>query len=296
MSGVLTNPSRASLYQKYLEWCEGNGEKPLASKVAGKKFSEIGIESKQTRTGGGKREWQYILDRSKIVAMIREKVGDIEEFSDIPQPKAPKADELPTNESTEIPVFNIPEITPSKMAPPQPEKKVDKWDNTTQNLFDHMRDEEPVTSTSGTSETSKPLEPVINKPEVSKPSKSIKPSSNEVSSAILLSRTQREQRLRKWAIDHGEDPDVFVTITEKDIRLSHEYRDRMMSDADAVDFAKEDGMDVNDIFYMSRRERLISEEIYLRNQEDVGKPRAYVYDNEEWRKGINILQENGHLW
>ncbi|GBC54096.2 highly derived D5-like helicase-primase [Rhizophagus irregularis DAOM 181602=DAOM 197198] len=33
--------SRTSLYQKYLEWCEENGEKLLTSKVAGKKFSEI---------------------------------------------------------------------------------------------------------------------------------------------------------------------------------------------------------------------------------------------------------------
>ncbi|RIB24299.1 hypothetical protein C2G38_2032006 [Gigaspora rosea] len=41
-----------------------------------------------------------------------------------------------------------------------------------------------------------------------------------------------------------------------------------MSDADAIEFAKENGIDVNKIFYMSKRERLISEEIYLRNFED----------------------------
>ncbi len=87
-----------------------------------------------------------------------------------------------------------------------------------------------------------------------------------------------------------------MTITEKDVRVSHEYRDRIMSDADVVNFAKEDGMDVNDIFYMSRRERLISEEIYLRNFEDAGKSRTYVYDDKEWQKGISILQENGYLW
>ena len=69
-----------------------------------------------------------------------------------------------------------------------------------------------------------------------------------------------------------------------------------MSDADAVDFAKENGMDVNDIFYMSRRERLISEEIYLRNLKDAGKSQIYVYNDEEWQKGISILQENGYLW
>ena len=155
----------------------------------------------------------------------------------------------------------------------------------------------PVTSTSGTSgtsETSKTPEPVINEPRTSKLS-DFKPI-NEVSSAILPARTQHEERLRKWAIDHSEDPDVFVTITEKDIRVSYEYQDRMMSDADAINFAKENGMDINDIFYMSRRERLISEEIYLCNLEDVGKSQTYVYDDEEWQKSISILQENGYLW
>ncbi|PKK60710.1 hypothetical protein RhiirC2_718919 [Rhizophagus irregularis] len=66
------------LYQKYLEWCGENGEKLLTSKVAGKKFSEIGIESKQVQT-------QYILDCPKIVAKLHESgLNDIEEFSDIP--------------------------------------------------------------------------------------------------------------------------------------------------------------------------------------------------------------------
>ncbi|GET03399.1 highly derived D5-like helicase-primase [Rhizophagus clarus] len=306
----IASPSRTLLYQKYLEWCGENGEKPFSNNIAGKKFSDIGIESKQARTGGGKREWQYILDRSKIVAKLRESgLGDMEEFSeDTPQP------DLPENETTDIPIFNVPENVPSKIIPPQPEenlpprdKKADKQDDLTQALFDYVAEDTraPVASTgpegtiSGTSETSKPLELEIDKPEVSKPSAQaqyIKPSSNELSSTILLARQEREERLRKWAIDHGEDPDIFVTITEKDIKLSHEYRDRMMSDADAVDFAKEDGMNVDDIFYMSRRERLISEEIYLRNFENAGKPRTYVYDDEEWQKGISILQENGHLW
>ncbi|RGB40463.1 hypothetical protein C1646_753307 [Rhizophagus diaphanus] len=43
-----------------------------------------------------------------------------------------------------------------------------------------------------------------------------------------------------------------------------------MSDTDAVNFVKEDGINVNDIFYMSRKERLISEEIYFCNFENVG--------------------------
>jgi hypothetical protein len=226
----------------------------------------------------------------------------MDEFSDIPQP------DLPENETTDIPIFNVPETIPQKIILPQPEKntpspntskdkKASNQNDSTQALFDYVTEDTraPVASTSGTSKTSKRPEPVIDEPETSKSPKPIK-SSNEVSSAILLNRAQREQRLRKWAIDHGEDPDVFVIITEKDVRLSHEYRDRMMSDADAIDFAKEDGIDVNEIFYMSRRERLISEEIYLRNFENAGKPRIYVYDDEEWQKGISILQEKGHLW
>ncbi|GBC49033.1 highly derived D5-like helicase-primase [Rhizophagus irregularis DAOM 181602=DAOM 197198] len=303
----VAKPSCTSLYQNYVEWCGGNGEKPFSNNILGKKFSQINIERK--RGSGRKREWQYILDRSKIVAKLRESgLGDMEEFSDIPQP------DLPTNETTDIPIFNVPEtvlegpVIPPKITPPQTkmstpppstkkDKKANKQDDSTQALFDYGAEDTRalVASTSGTPETSKRPEPVIDEPENSKPPKPIK-SSNEVSSAILLNRVQREQCLRKWAIDHGEDPDVFVTITEKDIRLSHEYRDRMMSDADAVDFAEEDGMNVNDIFYMSRRERLISEEIYLRNFENAGRPRTYVYDDKEWQKGISILQENGHLW
>jgi hypothetical protein len=54
-----------------------------------------------------------------------------------------------------------------------------------------------------------------------------------------------------------------MTITEKDVNLSQEYRDRMMADAEVIEFARENKMDLNDLFYMTRRERLISEEIYL---------------------------------
>ncbi|PKC53148.1 hypothetical protein RhiirA1_479906 [Rhizophagus irregularis] len=137
-----------SLYQKYLEWYGKNGEKLLTSKVAGKRFSEIGIKSKQVQTGGGKREWQYILNRSKIVAKLCESsLGDIEEFSDIPQP------DLPKNKITDIRIFNVPENISLKIILPQPErqadrkntplpnisknKKADKQDDLTQTLFDY---------------------------------------------------------------------------------------------------------------------------------------------------------------
>ena len=87
-----------------------------------------------------------------------------------------------------------------------------------------------------------------------------------------------------------------MTITEKDVNLSQEYRDRMIADAEVIEFARENKMDPNDLFYMTRRERLISEEIYLWEFEDVGKPRKYIYDDKGWQKNISILQENGMLW
>src|SRR5207248_2858014 len=149
---------------------------------------------------------------------------------------------------TDIPIFNVPEITPSKIAPLQPEKKLpprdkkaDKQDDSTQALFNYLTEDTraPVASTSGISgafETSKTPESLINKPKVSKPPESNKSSNevmnlspketsvkhdslkpiNQVSSAILLTRQQREDYLRKRAVELGEDSDVFVTITEKD--------------------------------------------------------------------------------
>ena len=87
-----------------------------------------------------------------------------------------------------------------------------------------------------------------------------------------------------------------MTITEKDVNRSQEYRDRMMADAEVIEFTRENKMNPNDLFYMTRRERLISEEIYLREFEDVGKPREYIYNDKEWQKNVSILQENAMLW
>src|SRR5581483_8205663 len=211
------------VYQDYLEWCGCNGEKPLTSKVAGKKFSLISIDRARSRDNGV-RVYQYILDHSKIVAKLRESgLGDMEEFSDTPQ------DELPANEATDIPIFNIPETIFQKIIPPQTkmstpspntskDKKASNQDDSTQALFDYVTEDTRalVASTSGTSDTSKRPEPVIDKPEtiellesnkpISKNTNTLpketnvkpdlsKPSSNELSSAILLSRAQREERL-----------------------------------------------------------------------------------------------------
>src|SRR5277367_6574098 len=92
-----------------------NGEKPYNSAILGKKFSLIGIDRTRSRDNGV-RVYQYILDRSKIVAKLRESgLGDMEEFSDIPQ------SDLPENETTDIPIFNVPEIIPPKIIPARKE-------------------------------------------------------------------------------------------------------------------------------------------------------------------------------
>ena len=99
----IDKPNCKELYQEYLEWCGGNGEKPFSSAILGKKFSQIGIDRTRLQNNG-KREYHYILDHSKIVARLRELgLGDMEEFSDISQ------DDLPENEITDIPIFNVPE-------------------------------------------------------------------------------------------------------------------------------------------------------------------------------------------
>src|SRR2546430_53168 len=66
----------ASLYQVYCTWCDINNKELLNNTVLGKRFSYIGITRNQARVGGGKREWRYILDRSKIMNMIHELFGD----------------------------------------------------------------------------------------------------------------------------------------------------------------------------------------------------------------------------
>src|SRR2546423_4789700 len=75
----VAKPSCTSLYQNYVEWCEGNGEKLFSNNILGKKFSQINIKRK--RASGEKREWQYILNRFKIIVKLREfGLDDMEEF------------------------------------------------------------------------------------------------------------------------------------------------------------------------------------------------------------------------
>ena len=45
--GSVVELSKKALYQKYLEWCGKNGEKPFSNNILGKKFSDINIGRKQ---------------------------------------------------------------------------------------------------------------------------------------------------------------------------------------------------------------------------------------------------------
>ena len=310
------------VYQDYLEWCGSNGEKPLTSKVAGKKFSLISIDRTHSRDNGV-RVYQYILDHSKIIAKFCESgLGDIEEFSDTPQPNLPK------NETADIPIFNVPEIIPPKIIPTLPEKntpppntskdkKADKKSDVTQDLFDYVTEQteapvisrDPEGTTSGTSETSKTPEPVIDEHETSKHPESIEPICevvnmspketmgfqrdrptdspkpiNQVSSAILLARQQRKDHLRKRAVELGEDLDVFVTITEKDRLDSIAFRDRMETDSQMCGYAKEMEEDPKEHMDMTIRERLIEEEIIHRSLEDDGVAISWLNTDRNGKK------------
>ncbi len=218
----IDRPYHTNLYQEYLAWCENNGEKLFADSILGKKFSLIGI-NRVCLQSGRKRDYHYILDRFKIIVKLRKSdLDDIEEFSNTSQA------DLPANKITDIPIFNMLETISLKIILPQPEKnaslssnkKADKQDDLTQTLFDYMAEqaEALIASTSETSEifkTSELSELLIDKPEASKPSKFIEPSNKEAS-FTFLARQQREDRLRKRVVKLGEDPDIFVTITEKD--------------------------------------------------------------------------------
>ncbi|PKY30168.1 hypothetical protein RhiirB3_447115 [Rhizophagus irregularis] len=254
----ITNPKCNELYHEYTEWCGDNSEKPFTSNILGKKFSQIGVEHKQLRNGR-KREWCYVLDRSKIVAKLRESVGDIEEFSDIPQPDL-------ENETAEIPVFNIPE----------------KRDDSSQA-------KNPMASKSDTSAVNEP--PQIIKSAVARPK-----SEHVVSPNPNPARAQREERLRKKAIELGENPVKFITITDEDKRESITFRYRMEGDARMCEYARGDDEDPHEHMEMTVRERLIGEEIIRRKYEDEGETSSWLDTDEEWRKVITILQENGMMW
>ncbi|PKY58576.1 hypothetical protein RhiirA4_480603 [Rhizophagus irregularis] len=258
--------SSTSLYQHYLEWYEENGEKPLTNNILGQKFAQISIDK---------------LHESGL--------GDMEEFSDISQP------DLPENETADIPIFNVPETVlegptiSQKIIPPQPEKnlrprgkKVNKQDDSTQALFDYVIEHAkvPIASTSKTSETSNPSE-----------------SNNLLRPVVKKSaRRQRENCLRKRAVELGENPDVFVTITEKDRLDSITFRDRMETDSQMCGYAEKVEEDPKEYMDMTVQERLIGEEIICHSLEKDGITSSWLDTDEEWKKTVSTLQENGMLW
>ncbi|CAJ0642949.1 923_t:CDS:1 [Entrophospora sp. SA101] len=185
----IEKPICGNLYQNYITWCESNGEGRISNNKFGGFLPPIGIEKKQVRVNG-KRESIYIIDRSKIVAKLRESIGDIEEFLDTPEA------ETFTNTSTDIPVFDISEITPT-----EPEKKISESSTTdhikkgknvspaspitnmTQDLFDSITNESPVASPSKSTDISLPpeIEHVESVDDRSEPaSEIIKPANDEV--------------------------------------------------------------------------------------------------------------------
>ncbi|RIB22894.1 hypothetical protein C2G38_2033205 [Gigaspora rosea] len=111
-----------------------------------------------------------------------------------------------------------------------------------------------------------------------------------------MSRAQRKECLRKRSIDLGEDPDIFVTITEKDRLDSIAFRYKMEMDARMCGFAKESEENPGENMEMTVRERLIVEEIIRCDLEKKGITSSWLDTDEEWQKNISILQENGILW
>ena len=119
---------------------------------------------------------------------------------------------------------------------------------------------------------------------------------NQVSFAILLARQQRKDHLRKRAVELGEDPDVFVTITEKDRLDSIAFRDRMETDSQMCSYAEELEEDPKEHMDMTVRERLIGEEIICCSLNVNRVTTSWLNTDEKWKKMVSILQENGMLW
>ncbi|CAG8603943.1 3454_t:CDS:2 [Cetraspora pellucida] len=128
----IEKPGCAMLYQEYRTWCETNGEKPFSNNNFGKKIPQVNIERKCA--SGGKREWQYILNRFKIIVKLRESVN--------------------------IPVFDVPEIVT-----PELEKNITELSAT--NRIKKSKDSSPVPILPVTNETQALFDSIIEQPESS---------------------------------------------------------------------------------------------------------------------------------
>ena len=70
----------------------------------------------------------------------------------------------------------------------------------------------------------------------------------------------------------------------------------METDSRIYGWAKETEEDPKEYMDMTVRERLIGEEIIRRGLEDDGIATFWLDTDEEWKKMVSILQENGMLW
>lgn len=66
-------------------------------------------------------------------------------------------------------------------------------------------------------------------------------------------------------------------------------------EARMCEWAKENEEDLHGFIEMTVRERLIREEIIRHKFGDEGETFSWL-DTKEWKKVINVLQENGMLW
>ncbi|PKY34426.1 hypothetical protein RhiirB3_454114 [Rhizophagus irregularis] len=139
-----------------------------------------------------------------------------------------------------------------------------------------------------------PINEIVNMPPKVIPTDSFKPI-NQVSSNILMVRTQQEEHLRKKAVELGEDPDIFMTITEKDRLDSIAFRDRIETDSQMCDYAEEVKEDPKEYMDMKVWERLIEEEIIHYSLEKDGITSSWLDTDEKWKKTVSILQENANL-
>ncbi|RHZ81640.1 hypothetical protein Glove_117g271 [Diversispora epigaea] len=161
--------------------------------------------------------------------LVSNENSEIEEFSNLDQ------SETSNIKITEIPVFNIPEILS------QLESSVASLSKSTNiSMTPEIKHVEPIDDKS---ELPSEISPSLLKPEISH------------------DLPQREARLRQKAIEFGEDPDKFVTITKKDKLDSIAFRDKMQTNARMCSYAKEAKKDLSEYVDMIMRERLISEEI-----------------------------------
>ncbi|CAG8625392.1 9598_t:CDS:2, partial [Diversispora eburnea] len=86
-------------------------------------------------------------------------------------------------------------------------------------------------------------------------------------------------------------PPRYQAREQREIRLRQKATDARM-----CGYAKEAEEDPSEYMDMTVRERLISEEIIHRSLEEDGIISSWLDTDEEWKKTINILQENGMLW